>query len=128
MTASLTLVPTDGNGARRPGDVLEMSGEWNFDSAPESFEARLFWFTRGKGTQDVGVVETQPVAILETNGHQRFRFKLPEAPYSFSGRLISLVWAVELVANDDQSARWEFVLAPDGEEILLQSADAARAR
>ena len=124
----LTLRSDDGNGARRPGDVVELAADWAFDQSPKSLEARLFWFTRGKGTQDVGVVETQPVGMLQLSGHERLRFKLPEAPYSFSGRLISLVWAVELVADDDQTARWEFVLAPEGGEILLQTTDATRAR
>jgi hypothetical protein len=126
---TLTLTPNDGNESRRPREAIELTGEWSLAQAPESVEARLFWFTRGKGTQDVGIVETQSVELLQMNGRQRFRFKLPEAPYSFSGRLISIVWAVELVANDDQTARWEFMLAPaGGGEILLRSADATRAR
>ena len=129
MDGTLTLTPTDGNESRRPGDIIELVGEWSFDQAPESLEARLFWFTRGKGTQDVGIVETQPVGLLQMSGRERFRFKLPEAPYSFSGRLISIIWAVELVANNDRSARWEFNLAPDeGGEILLRPMNAARAR
>jgi hypothetical protein len=88
----------------------------------------LFWFTQGKGTEDVGVVAKEIVPSPGADGTHRVRFTLPEAPYSFSGRLISLIWAVELVA-DDAAARWEFVLAPDGREIVLgDPADAPRAR
>jgi hypothetical protein len=129
-TEALTIAPTDAVTARRPGEVIELSAEWSLDTPPQTLEARLFWFTRGKGTQDVSVVETQPVASLEASGKRRIKFKLPEAPYSFSGRLISLVWAVELVADDGASVRWEFTLSPDGKEILLDrgSANATRAR
>lgn len=129
-TGTLTVAPADAGTARRPGDVIELSAEWSFETPPQTLEARLFWFTRGKGTQDVNVVETQPVASLESSGKRRVRFKLPEAPYSFSGRLISLIWAVELVADDGASARWEFTLSPDGKEILLdrRMASAPRAR
>ena len=68
--------------------------------------------------------------VRETvQGEQRVKFTLPAAPYSFSGKLISLIWAVELVADDSDSARWEFVLGPDGAEILLdQPNDAPRLR
>jgi hypothetical protein len=126
---TLSIAPTTGDSVRRPGEVLELSAEWLLESAPESLEVRLFWFTRGKGTQDVGVVETQPLAAFEASGKQRLRFKLPDGPYSFSARLISLLWAVELVADDGAAARWEFTLSPDGREILLdRSANAPRAR
>ena len=105
--------------ARQPEDTVDVTFAWTFDSAPEQLEARLFWYTQGKGTQDVGVVETQ--ALVPTMaGEQRVRFKLPRAPYSFSGALISLIWAVELVA-DDVVGRWEFILAPQGTEVRLDA-------
>ena len=116
MTGTITAHPPASR-AFRPGDTVEVSFEWSLASTPESVEARLIWFTRGIGTQDVGLIEAQP-ATPGARGDQRFRFKLPPAPYSFSGRLVSLVWAVELIA-DDLAERWEFVMAPDGREIVL---------
>ena len=124
----LTIAPTNGNSSRTPRGVLELLARWSLPSTPRSLEARLFWFTRGKGTEDVGVVATEHVPAPGAHGEHRVRFTLPEAPYSFSGRLISLIWAVELVA-DNTAARWEFVLAPEGREILLpQLTDATRLR
>lgn len=107
---------------RQPGDTVDVTFAWTLDSAPDQLEARLFWYTEGKGTQDVGVVETQPL-VPTMAGEQRVRFKLPQAPYSFSGSLISLIWAVELVA-DDIVGRWEFILAPQGTEIRLDAVSA----
>jgi len=128
MSEPLTIAPTSGDSSRKPRDVVELLAQWSLPSTLQTFEARLFWFTRGKGTEDVGVVATERVPAAGARGNHRVRFTLPEAPYSFSGRLISLIWAVELVA-DKTAARWEFVLAPEGREILLQqSTDAARLR
>jgi hypothetical protein len=124
----LTIAPTSGDSSRKPRGVVELIARWSLPSTPRSLEARLFWFTRGKGTEDVGVVATEQVPAPGAHGEHRVRFTLPEAPYSFSGRLISLIWAVELVA-DTTAARWEFVLAPEGREIVLpQLTDATRPR
>ena len=115
--STVAVRASDDAKARRPGDTLELDFEWSLEEVPKTLEARLFWFTQGKGTQDVVIVETQPMTPV-ARGDQRVRFKLPAAPYSFSGKLITLTWAVELVA-DDFAERWEFQLAPQGKEILL---------
>ena len=106
-----------------PGDEIVAAAHWTLDGPPKAVEARLFWFTRGKGTQDVNVVETarfdQPLA----EEARPVRFRLPEAPYSFSGKLISLVWALELVTEPSgESTRVELTVSPTGEEILLHVA------
>lgn len=103
-----------------PGDELSGTASWRFDKAPKSVEVRLMWFTRGKGTMDVVTVEATSPAAVDGTGSFAFSFRLPDAPYSFSGKLISLVWAVELVAPPEREAkRVEFTLAPAGKEILL---------
>ena len=60
----------------------------------DSVAVSLLWFTAGKGTEDVEVVEevhhNMPV------GRVPIRFQLPNFPWSFSGTLVSLVWAVEV--------------------------------
>ena len=128
MSEPLTLSPTSGDSSRKPRQVLELLASWSLPAVPRSLEARLFWFTRGKGTEDVGLVSTSVLTEPRAQGERRVRFTLPDGPYSFSGRLISLVWAVDLVA-DTTAARWEFVLAPEGSEIVLwQKRDATRPR
>jgi hypothetical protein len=97
----------------KPGEAVEGVVT---DASP-ALEARLFWYTEGKGTQDVEVVATQR---LDASG--RFRLLLPAAPYSFSGRLISLVWAVEVAGRPDACPRVELLVSPDGAEILLGGA------
>jgi hypothetical protein len=128
MNEALDIAPASGDTLRKPRGVLEVVVQWSLPSPADRLEARLVWFTRGKGTEDVGIVATERIESPEARGQRRIRFTLPDAPYSFSGRLISLLWAVELVA-DRAAVRWEFVLAPEGREILLmQPADAPRLR
>jgi len=103
-----------------PGDELMGSVDWRCENAPQKMELRLFWFTRGKGTEDVGVVETVRFEQPQSSERRRFRVRLPESPYSFSGRLISLTWALELVAEPPKQAkRLEIVMGPDGQEVRL---------
>jgi hypothetical protein len=103
-----------------PGDEIIAAAYWNLDGPPKSVEARLFWFTRGKGTQDVNVVETFRFDHPLVEEARPVRFRLPEAPYSFSGKLVSLIWALELVVEPgSESARIELTVSPTGEEINL---------
>ena len=104
----------------RPGEEISGAVGWTLDEQPKSAEVRLFWYTAGKGTRDVGVVATQKLEAPKSNDERSFHFTLPEAPYSFSGTLISLIWAVELVVDPGGlSERIEIMVSPTGEEILL---------
>ena len=96
----------------KPGETVEGA----VVGGSPSVEVRLFWYTEGKGTQDLEVVAT-----AHPDAEGRFRLTLPPAPYSFSGRLISLIWAVEAVGGD-ASPRVELLVSPDGGEILLGGA------
>lgn len=83
-------------------------------------ELRLLWYTIGKGDRDLEVVARIAVMKPGTSGTQRFSFDPPGGPYSFSGSLISLVWAIEAVTvplSDSQIA--EFTLAPGGNEVRI---------
>lgn len=111
----------DGYTAFHPGDVVEGTVLWQLEPGPAEIEARLFWYTTGKGDQDIGIVETLPFANPGPTDRRQFRFHLPAGPYSFSGKLISLEWAVEVVAQPgDVAGRAEFTLSPTGDEIRLE--------
>lgn len=110
----------------QPGEELTGAAGWEFEHAPQALEVRLLWFTRGQGTEDVAVVDTVRFDHPAAAEARPFRFQLPAAPYSFSGKLISLLWAVELVAlPSKESARVEFVLAPEGREVVLPAVETA---
>ncbi len=105
-----------------PGQSLQGAIQYRFETEPEYLELSLFWYTSGKGTRDIGVVETRRFEDPGTLGSKDFAFTLPEGPYSFSGRLISLSWLLELTSSSgSRTVRHEIVVSPTGEEIVLES-------
>ena len=105
-----------------PGEEIEIFAEWELDKEPQSIEFRLVWNTAGRGTTDIEIAQTVPFATPLANDSRRFPITLPGSPYSFSGKLISLIWAMELVAfPSDASTRTEITIAPGGSEVLLTS-------
>ena len=106
---------TDGKRAYQPGDSLEGVVSWSVSGAT-SAELRLFWYTRGKGTEDVGLVDTVAFPNPGTTDRRTFRLTLPDGPFSFSGNLISILWAIELILEPGSSVeRREIVLSPGGQ-------------
>ena len=116
----------EGRTSYRPGETLAGVASWRLDEPVDELEVRLLWFTRGKGTQDVSVIDHRTFRMPALEGQDDFSFELPAAPYSFSGRLISLIWALELVTPKGRELqRVEFVLCPFESEIVLGSAEEA---
>jgi len=110
-----------------PGQNVQGAVQWNLETNPEHLELSLFWYTSGTGTRDVGVVETVRFDRLGTLGSKDFTFTLPCGPYSFSGRLISLIWAIELTCSPgSETMRREIVLSPTGREIVLDNTSGSR--
>src|SRR5688500_4165836 len=106
-----------------PGELLAGQVSWMFDSLHALLELRLFWRTEGKGTKDIKVVERVSFDNPRRQETRDFRFQLPDAPYSFSGRLISLIWALELVVTStDETERLDIIVSPTNSEIALYAA------
>jgi hypothetical protein len=104
----------------RPGEELAGAVLWESPEKPTLAEARLLWFTRGKGTEDGEVVATESFPDPQPGDTREFRFRLPEAPYSFNGKLISVTWAVEVMLQPgNHFERLTFTMGPNGEEVRL---------
>jgi len=104
----------------RPGERIDGRVMWQVDEPPQSAELRLFWYTSGKGTQDVGNVDTVVFQTPQMNDDRTFSLTLPREPFSFSGKLISLVWALELIVEPGSNVeRQEFVMSASGAEVVL---------
>ena len=107
--------------AFQPGEEVQGKVFWTSEQPPQRIELRLFWFTKGKGTEDAGIVETVPFDQPLVSETRAFRFRLPAAPYSFSGSLISLVWALELIVYPSkQMVRREIEVGPGRCEVKLE--------
>jgi hypothetical protein len=117
------ITTVDGRTNFEPGELLEVAAEWNLDSPPDRAEVRLVWYTRGKGDTDVAVLKTIPWDAPQARDNRRCEILLPESPYGFSGTLISLVWAVELVLGKKHSTRLDLIVAPGAKEIQLTPID-----
>lgn len=115
-----------GRHAFLPGEVVEGVAAWSLAGAPKSADVRLFWFTEGKGTTDVSVVQTESFTAMQAQDARPFRFELPRGPVSVDGRLVSVKWAIELVARaqTDQVLRWDLVVSPSGRPVALPEAPA----
>lgn len=109
-----------GRQVRTPGQSLAGRVTWQVDREPTSAELRLFWYTSGKGTQDVENVDAVPFQLPQMNDDRSFSLRLPRQPYSFSGKLVSLVWAIELIVEPGSNVtRQEFVMSASGREVVL---------
>jgi hypothetical protein len=119
----MSTLRIDVSGGRRgykPGETIGGRVTWQVDEAPQSAELRLFWYTSGKGTQDVGNVDSVVFQTPQMNDDRTFSVTLPRQPYSFSGKLISVVWALELIVEPGSNVeRQEFVMSATGEEVVL---------
>ena len=107
--------------AYQPGGVVDGTVRWQLDETPERLELFLFWHTSGKGTNDVSVIDSRVYENVLVSDEQRFSFTLPQGPYSFSGKLITLQWSLELtVIPKGITVRKIITLSPSGSEITLK--------
>ena len=111
---------TGGQRGYKPGETIGGRAVWQVDEPPESAELRLFWFTSGKGTQDVENVDSVIFQTPQTNDDRTFSLTLPRQPFSCSGKLVSVVWALELIVEPGSNvARETFVMSASGREVVL---------
>ena len=106
-----------------PSQTVAGAVRWQLESNPHRIEVSLSWYTSGKGTRDVGVAESLTIHNPGNSGSRDFTFRLPEGPYSFSGNLVSLSWAVEATSfPSKETTRHEIIVSPTGHQILLREA------
>jgi len=120
----LSVETTDGRTGFEPGDETEVELQWELDEPAKAVELRVVWNTAGKGTTDVQVVKVERIEDPSLSERRRMKLTLPRSPYSYSGRLVSIVWALELVAlPKEESARLEIVIGPGEREVSLVEAE-----
>ena len=116
----LNIDITDQKTEFRPGEQITGTLRWNLPENPESVELSLFWRTEGKGTQDSQLIERKKFESPGALGQKDFAFKIPSQPYSFSGRLISIIWALEATAYpEEQTTRQQITISATGKEVVI---------
>ena len=112
------------NLAYTPGENIRGTVAWQCASRAAAVALRLFYHTSGRGTQDVCVVDERAFEAPSETDEQPYEFTLPDGPWSFSGKLVSLIWSLELeidLGADQLVERLDFTLSPTGQEILLHA-------
>jgi len=118
--STLTLETENGVTAFAPGAQAIVTAKWDLEKPAEYVELRLMWLTQGKGDTDVSLVQNLRFDDPPQQDTKRLGIQLPDGPYSFSGKLVSLIWALDLVAHPmDETVRLELIVAPGGKEVLL---------
>jgi len=106
----------------RPGEAIRGQVEWSdLQDRTTSIEVRLIWYTTGKGTQDVESVAEQDISTPGSNGKSNFEFIAPHRPLSFSGTLISLIWAIEVIVFPMKVAEQKKLIISHHETELVLS-------
>jgi len=135
----------------KPGRMVTGTVGWNLEEPPDRGVLQLGWATRGKGDEDQAVVgqlelQTLPrplappadvagapyrespaleeqVPLLGRKEVRRFSILLPPGPHSFSGKLITLAWFLDVVLEPgeqhERRERLDITLAPGSREITL---------
>ncbi len=119
---TLTLTTKDNAAEFAPGQLIEGLAGWQMDEPPRDAFLRLFWYTQGRGTQDVSLIQELELPHQQADCQQPFQFAVPGEPYTFSGALISLQWAIELVLNKGRDVqRLDILVSPWTEKLTLTS-------
>ncbi len=117
---SLVIQLRDNQTAFAPNEQISGQVTWQLETAPQNAELRLVWGTSGRGNRDFSVVETIPFSNPQATESRTFTFTAPNGPYSFSGKLITLTWAIELaIEPGNQLVGQEITIAPGGHAVLL---------
>jgi hypothetical protein len=120
MAEQMTIEIEGSRRAFSPGDTLSGRVTWTLERDPTDVELRLFWYTAGKGTQNVGIQNAIVFDNPTLRENRDFRMTLPNAPFSCSGSLVSIIWALELLIEPGGlTERVDITLAPGGHEVIL---------
>ena len=124
MTAAalaLELTLEHGRTAFQPGARVTGVAVWSAPTAPRGMELRLSWAIHGKGGRDYRIADTIALPAPAATERRPFLLTLPAGPYSFRGKMLTLVWSLELVAlPGEEKTRVDLVVAPVGKIIDLR--------
>lgn len=117
---NVTIETDFGNLRYTPGERIRGRVRWDPAPGTSSAHLRLLWFTQGKGDRDVGIAGDLALDQPAAGGERSFEFTAPASPPSFSGRLVSVLWTLELTLEPSHLVhRHDITISPTGEELDL---------
>ena len=109
----------------RPGDRITVQVDWDHVARSTAIDVRLCWLLATPAQQRVIVNARESEPYPFTRGSRAFTFTLPQTPCTIHGRLMRILWLVEVVLLPTRHCvRLGFVVSPDGEAVVLQGGDA----
>ena len=104
-----------------PNETLRGSITYKNVNREEKLILILYWYTTGMSELDTHKHLTLDFSPPSESGQQEFFIQLPNHPYSFSGKLITLTWALKLSRINSEMAiiKKIFISPINGKEIQL---------
>ncbi|MDX2108319.1 MAG: hypothetical protein SFY67_18140 [Candidatus Melainabacteria bacterium] len=117
----LEIVLKDDKKRFLPFEVIEGKIKYDLSRPSKEITVDLVWTTMGKGTIDNYRADSSVISTMGSNrGEGNFRLNAPAGPYSFSGKLISIIWMISCgTENDKEIAEIEIVISPVGREVVV---------
>ena len=110
----------DGKISYHPGEKILGELEWDLTQEVQDIAINIFWYSEGIGEQDSEIAETEIIKSPIKSDKQSFEMELPMAPYTYSGNITSLKWAIEATTLEDKVKDIkEFSMTPGNKEIVL---------
>ncbi len=106
-----------------PGGTLRGTVSWGIPHPPRKLEVRVFWYNGEPGSGEARTIGSLELGEAQ-EGSRGFDFALPELPWSVTGQVVKVGWAIELVEKKSGSlALADFTMSPDGGVAMLGKVD-----
>lgn len=133
--ARIEFLLEDTDRVLHPGQ--ELAGGFRLNTAlpvmVRHVELSVLWYTEGKGDTDEGVIHHETCAEntqIDAARAFSFRVTLPEAPWSYDGKIVKIRWVVRVRIKPENGAELaaeeRFYLLPKGRKpaTIIVKADA----
>ncbi|MFO1489794.1 MAG: hypothetical protein U1F77_07720 [Kiritimatiellia bacterium] len=109
----------NGRTAFRPGETIRGFAAWRIDRSLRRVVLHLSWRTEGVGTRNTDLAGQIVVDDPPSTGKHDFEITAPPMPHSYSGRLLSILWTLDLFTEPDtESHSVDLVISPTGEPLV----------
>ena len=117
---SLEILLNDNSHWIKPGGKLEGSIMWELSAPAKKIEINFFWYVYQNGeVKESNAVAKLQAKNIQSTGYKNFSFDVPEKPYSFSGNLFSINWAIECSVGKDTVTQ-DLIMSNTGETVTVQ--------
>lgn len=108
-----------------PGGTIRGCAKWQLESDVNYLQLSLYWRTDGRAEKYFEICESMKFEFPGPSGQRDFEIEVPSGPYSFKGRLFSIIWTVELSTPDGKLlAEKNIAVSSDGKPVTVKEISA----